>query len=167
MSICRIWALLSSAGAAVAATAAFTSTAHCNKFTDGIQNARKRQFFKYEKRLRQKSTHEKMFEYFSSEVTDGKHCMTAHDILRALIAVYPPDDATWSRSGSLDGERAPQIKSVRSTVLHDPVCSLVVNFRELNEVLTHPVHALSLFSLCLPRCGTQPHIVCSGTHHSS
>lgn len=113
LGLCRAWSILGSTAAAVAATVAFTSTSHCNKFTDNVQNARKRHFFKYEKRLRQKSTHEKMFEYFASQTSDGKHCMTAHDILRALIAVYPPDDATWTRNGSLDGERAPHITSVR------------------------------------------------------
>jgi hypothetical protein len=110
----RAWTLLVSAAAAAATAAAgFISTAHCNKFTEGVEKARKRQFFKYEKRLRQKSTHEKMFEYFSSQRKDGKQSMTAHDILRALIAVYPPENATWSRSGSLAGERAPQITTVR------------------------------------------------------
>jgi hypothetical protein len=116
----RAWTLISSAAAATATAAvAFTSTAHCNKFTEGVKKARKRQFFKYEKRLRLKSTHEKMFEYFSSRVKDGKQCMTAQDILRALISVYPPEDATWTRSGSLDGERAPMLSSVRlSRFLH-------------------------------------------------
>ena len=114
--------MISSAMAAsVAATVAFTSTStsHCDNFSDSYQKTLKRQFFKYEKRLRQKSTHEKMFEYFSSQVTDGKHCMTAQDVLRALVAVHPPEGATWTRSGSLDGERAPRITSVRSLEFND------------------------------------------------
>jgi calcium uptake protein 1, mitochondrial len=81
-----------------------------------LDSSKKRYFFKYEKRLREFSTHEKMFEYFSSLEVDGKRCMTASDILRALLAVYPPDGAAWIRSGSLAGEARPKIEQVRSLV---------------------------------------------------
>ena len=67
----------------------------------------RRMLFKYEKRLRKFSTHEKMFEYFSSRDINGKPVMSASDVLRALLAVYPPDGAKWSRTGSLPGERNP------------------------------------------------------------
>ena len=72
-----------------------------------LQQIERRAFFKYEKRLRKFSTHEKTFEYFSSRTVDGQPSMTAADVLRALLAVYPPDAAAWKRCGSLPGEASP------------------------------------------------------------
>eukprot|EP00803_Ostreobium_quekettii_P003720 evm.model.scf_2936EXC.3 EVM.evm.TU.scf_2936EXC.3 scf_2936EXC:14320-17082(-) len=68
---------------------------------------RKRTFFKYEKRVRTLSTPEKVFEYFSSTTVDGVKYMTHFDLLRSLVAVYPPEGTTLERAGSLLGERAP------------------------------------------------------------
>ena len=72
-----------------------------------LQRIERRTLFKYEKRLRKFSTHEKMFEYFSSKDVDGEPSMSASDVLRALLAIYPPDAASWTRCGSLPGERSP------------------------------------------------------------
>lgn len=66
----------------------------------------KRTFFKYEKRMRDLSTHEKVFDYFSTTNKDGHKQLTPFELVRALVAIYPPDGATWARSGSLAGERS-------------------------------------------------------------
>jgi hypothetical protein len=91
---------------------------------------RRRALFKYEKRLRKFSTHEKMFEYFSSRMRGGAPVMTAADVLRALLAIYPPDAAEWVRSGSLPGERAPppsldRVRTPRhgSLAMHRGMCT--------------------------------------------
>lgn len=105
--------------ASFAAAATFSNTASCEEPSEGDHSGAwdRRVFFKYEKRLREFSTHEKTFEYFSSQIQDGRKCMTASDVLRAVLAVYPPDAAEWNRSGSLAGECAPKVDHVRSLAI--------------------------------------------------
>eukprot|EP00892_Ulva_mutabilis_P006095 jgi/Ulvmu1/3858/UM018_0077.1 len=111
--------------AAVVAAVAATGTASYVASCDGAgqasyaRNWDKRVFFKYEKKLREFSTHEKTFEYFSSQTHEGRQCMTASDVLRAVLAVYPPDSADWNRSGSLAGETAPKVDHALSKAAID------------------------------------------------
>ncbi|KXZ48149.1 hypothetical protein GPECTOR_30g245 [Gonium pectorale] len=67
---------------------------------------RQRIFFKYEKRVRDKSTLDKVFEYFSSIEKDKLKFLSPVDLLRAVVPTYPPSESSIDRSGSLDGERA-------------------------------------------------------------
>ena len=71
---------------------------------------RRRQFFKYEKRIRELSSPEKVFEYFS---TLGDHnrgfTMTPSDIMRSVVPVYPPEGSDIIRAGSLPGEPSPRV----------------------------------------------------------
>lgn len=49
-----------------------------------------RSFFKYEKRIREMSTREKVFEYFASLKSNGRHSvMSPSDVMRSLVPVYP------------------------------------------------------------------------------
>lgn len=51
--------------------------------------SRRATFFKYEKRLRECSEVDKVFDYFST-VKDGKHkYMTESDLMRSVVNVYP------------------------------------------------------------------------------
>jgi calcium uptake protein 1, mitochondrial len=68
-------------------------------------------FFKYEKRLREYSTPEKVFEYFA---TNGRpHVeglfMTASDMMRSVTSLYPSDDSEIIRGGNLPGEPLPHV----------------------------------------------------------
>lgn len=70
---------------------------------------RRRTFFKYEKRVRELSPREKVFEYFAS-VRDGKSfSMTAGDMMRSVVPVYPPEGSDVVRAGSLPGEPSPHV----------------------------------------------------------
>ncbi|GIL46976.1 hypothetical protein Vafri_3832 [Volvox africanus] len=66
---------------------------------------RQRIFFKYEKRIRDRSSLDKVFEYFSSQEKDGQEFMTPVDMLCAVVPTYPPSESTIDRMGHLDGER--------------------------------------------------------------
>jgi len=68
---------------------------------------RKRTFFKYEKRIRTLSAPPKVFSYFASVTQDDGEYMTNFDLLRSLVAVYPPEGTSMERAGSLLGERPP------------------------------------------------------------
>lgn len=85
------------------------------------EQMQKRTFFKYEKRVRDLSTHEKVFAYFSSASSAGASQLSPFDLVRALLAIYPPDGGSWARSGSLAGERsfrtAPPADTVRYTFI--------------------------------------------------
>lgn len=49
-----------------------------------------RSFFKYEKRIREMSTREKVFEYFASLKSQGRQSvMSPSDVMRSLVPVYP------------------------------------------------------------------------------
>ncbi|KAG8372658.1 hypothetical protein BUALT_Bualt12G0089500 [Buddleja alternifolia] len=66
---------------------------------------RKKVFFKYEKRIRTQSPPEKVFEYFASFRTpSGEAFMTAADLMRAVVPVFPPSEADVVRGGFLKGE---------------------------------------------------------------
>ncbi|THU50658.1 hypothetical protein C4D60_Mb06t22600 [Musa balbisiana] len=69
---------------------------------------RRRVFFKYEKRIRMRSSPEKIFEYFaSSKNPEGEVCMTPADLMRAVVPVFPPSDSDIVRDGYLRGEHDP------------------------------------------------------------
>lgn len=69
---------------------------------------RRRVFFKYERRLRMLSPPEKVFDYFASiKTSGGQSFMTASDLMRAVVPVFPPSESTLVREGSLPGERSP------------------------------------------------------------
>lgn len=66
---------------------------------------RQRQFFKYERRLRENSSAEKIFEYFANTRGEkGEPLMTEEDVMRSFCPVYPPSGSKVIRSGSLPGE---------------------------------------------------------------
>lgn len=73
-------------------------------------NHRRRAFFKYERRLREMSPPGKVFEYFASR-SDGRtdYAMTPSDVMRSVIAVYPPANSQIVRAGSLPGEPNPKV----------------------------------------------------------
>ncbi|XP_024398218.1 calcium uptake protein, mitochondrial isoform X2 [Physcomitrium patens] len=69
---------------------------------------RRRIFFNYERRLRMRSPPEKVFQYFSSVRNgDGHFFMTAGDLMRATVPVFPPTGSHMVRGGHLQGERNP------------------------------------------------------------
>ncbi|EFN55516.1 hypothetical protein CHLNCDRAFT_133931 [Chlorella variabilis] len=70
---------------------------------------RRRTFFKYEKRIREMSPPEKVFEYFASQSEAKVFSMTAGDMLRSVVPVYPPEGSDVIRAGSLPGEPSPHV----------------------------------------------------------
>ncbi|CAL9028173.1 unnamed protein product [Prunus brigantina] len=69
---------------------------------------RRRVFFMYEKRIRDQSPPEKVFEYFASVKNPaGEAFMTPADLMRAVVSVFPPSESTRVREGSLRGEKVP------------------------------------------------------------
>lgn len=97
---------------------------------------RKRMFFKYEKRIRTLSTPEKVFEYFSSVEQDGIKYMTAVDMLRALVPVYPPEGSMMERGGALLGEKAPEKEHMTFFHVFDMDGDNLISFDEFLMVLT-------------------------------
>jgi hypothetical protein len=65
---------------------------------------RQRIFFKYEKRIRDLSSLEKIYEYFATHEHNGTKVMTSQDVVRALVPTYPPVGSNVERAGFLDGE---------------------------------------------------------------
>lgn len=64
---------------------------------------RQRIFFRYEKRIRDLSTLEKIFDYFATHEKDGGKVMDSQDVVRALVPTYPPVGSNVERAGFLDG----------------------------------------------------------------
>ncbi|KAI3754392.1 hypothetical protein L1987_54175 [Smallanthus sonchifolius] len=90
---------------------------------------RKKVFFKYEKRIRTQSPPEKVFEYFASyRSPSGEPFMTPADLMRALVPVFPPSEASRIREGSLKGEWVP-------TELHCPPSKFFMLFDTNNDGL--------------------------------
>ncbi|CAI0444228.1 unnamed protein product [Linum tenue] len=78
-----------------------------SKFLVG-DSYRRKVFFKYEKRIRLRSPPEKVFEYFAShKAPNGELFMTADDLMRAVVPVFPPSESNLIREGYLTGERSP------------------------------------------------------------
>jgi len=71
---------------------------------------RRLSFFKYEKRIREMSPPEKVFEYFASvgNAREG-FSMTASDMMRSVVPVYPPKGSNIIRAGCLPGEPLPHV----------------------------------------------------------
>ncbi|KAK6927588.1 EF-hand domain [Dillenia turbinata] len=69
---------------------------------------RRKIFFNYEKRIRMRSSPEKVFEYFASfRNQEGEVFMTPADLMRAVVPVFPPSESNLVRDGYLRGERSP------------------------------------------------------------
>eukprot|EP00210_Caulerpa_lentillifera_P000711 g688.t1 len=96
---------------------------------------RQRVFFKYEKRIRNLSTPEKIFDYFSSVEKDNVRYMTSADLLRALVPVYPPEGSPIERGGALAGERVPCEETVKLLQLFDLDGDNLISFHEYLIVL--------------------------------
>ncbi|CAN0888125.1 Calcium uptake protein, mitochondrial [Linum grandiflorum] len=80
---------------------------YTSKFLVG-DSYRRKVFFKYEKRIRLRSPPEKVFEYFASHrAPNGELFMTADDLMRAVVPVFPPSESNLVREGYLTGERNP------------------------------------------------------------
>ncbi|GAX83915.1 hypothetical protein CEUSTIGMA_g11339.t1 [Chlamydomonas eustigma] len=86
------------------------STAESAKDSDNCflsLKTRQRLFFAYEKRIRDNSPLDKVFEYFSSKEEGGIKVMMPQDMLRAVVPTYPASKSNTDRAGSLPGEREP------------------------------------------------------------
>jgi len=83
--------------------------ASCDSEKDGFSvlgsSNKRRIFFKYEKRIRDNSTMEKRFDYFSNVEQGGQKYMLPQGLLAALVPTYPASQSSSERSGSLAGER--------------------------------------------------------------
>eukprot|EP00882_Tetradesmus_deserticola_P020479 GHRQ01022126.1.p1 GENE.GHRQ01022126.1~~GHRQ01022126.1.p1 ORF type:complete len:497 (+),score=187.27 GHRQ01022126.1:565-2055(+) len=66
---------------------------------------RQRIFFKYEKRIRDLSSLEKIYDYFATHEHGSTKVMTSQDVVRALVPTYPPVGSKVERAGFLNGER--------------------------------------------------------------
>ena len=97
---------------------------------------RKKLFFAYEKRVRSFSPPEKVFAYFSSIKIDDVHYMTAVDLLRALVPVYPPEGSPMERSGALLGEKVPVAEHITFFKVFDMDGDDLISFYEYLTVLT-------------------------------
>ena len=97
---------------------------------------RKKLFFAYEKRIRSFSPPEKVFAYFSSIKIDDVHYMTAVDLLRALVPVYPPEGSPMERSGALLGEKVPVVEHITFFKVFDMDGDDLISFYEYLTVLT-------------------------------
>lgn len=73
-------------------------------WSEAVQQLRRLTFFTYERRLREHSTTEKIFDYFSSIKEGSSKFMTETDLMRSVVPVFPVGEEV--RSGALDGERA-------------------------------------------------------------
>nr|XP_043628617.1 calcium uptake protein, mitochondrial-like [Erigeron canadensis] len=90
---------------------------------------RRKVFFKYEKRIRTQSPPEKVFEYFASyRSPEGEPYMTPADLMRAVVPVFPPSEASRVREGSLKGELGP-------SELHCPPSEFFMLFDTNNDGL--------------------------------
>eukprot|EP00882_Tetradesmus_deserticola_P021509 GHRQ01023283.1.p1 GENE.GHRQ01023283.1~~GHRQ01023283.1.p1 ORF type:complete len:195 (+),score=66.48 GHRQ01023283.1:267-851(+) len=65
---------------------------------------RQRIFFKYEKRIRDLSSLEKIYDYFATHEHGSTKVMTSQDVVRALVPTYPPVGSKVERAGFLNGE---------------------------------------------------------------
>lgn len=83
-------------------------------------NQRRRSFFSYEKRIREFSPPEKVFEYFASQgsIRSG-YQMTAGDMMRSVVPVYPPERSDIIRAGSLPGEPSPRLPHEDSSIFNN------------------------------------------------
>ncbi|BDA50970.1 Calcium uptake protein 1, mitochondrial [Coccomyxa sp. Obi] len=78
---------------------------------------RRKTFFKYEKRIRDLSPPDKVFDYFASITgDDGTRYMTPADLLHSLVAVYPAEGSGAERSGALRGDRRVQSPLISDTM---------------------------------------------------
>ncbi|KAK2659752.1 hypothetical protein Ddye_006285 [Dipteronia dyeriana] len=85
----------------------FSLPEYSSKFLFG-DAYRRRIFFNYEKRIRLRSTPEKVFEYFASALSpEGELLMKPDELMRAVVPVFPPSESNFVRDGYLKGERNP------------------------------------------------------------
>lgn len=101
----------SPAAAAAAETASLLhDTGPAESFHFFSLMTRQRLFFTYEKRIRDMSSLDKVFDYFSSQSKDNFHYMLPSDLLNAVVPTYPASRSAEERAGALPGERRPQIQ---------------------------------------------------------
>ena len=93
---------------------------------------RQRLYFQYEKRLRDNSSLDKVFEYFSSNSSDTHRdpltYMLPADVLRAIVATYPASRSSDERGGSLPGERRAYHTLTEQTDSHSRQSKLLMQF---------------------------------------
>ncbi|XP_042050853.1 calcium uptake protein, mitochondrial-like [Salvia splendens] len=111
-------------------------------FTDTY---RRKVFFKYEKRIRTRSPPEKVFEYFASfKSPSGEVYMTASDLMRAVVPVFPPSEADVVRGGYLKGE-------LISSKLHCPPSEFFMLFDTNNDgLISFPEYIFFVTILSIP-----------------
>ncbi|KAG6428449.1 hypothetical protein SASPL_112701 [Salvia splendens] len=111
-------------------------------FTDTY---RRKVFFKYEKRIRTRSPPEKVFEYFASfKSPSGEVYMTASDLMRAVVPVFPPSEADVVRGGYLKGE-------LISSKLHCPPPEFFMLFDTNNDgLISFPEYIFFVTILSIP-----------------
>ncbi|KAG1657849.1 hypothetical protein FOA52_002028 [Chlamydomonas sp. UWO 241] len=106
-----------------------------------MQMSQSRVFFNYEKRIRDKSSLDKVFDYFSSSKDEhGIKTMLPQDLLQAIVPTFPPSKSDTIRAGYLDGERtqpaAPSANSSEFFSNFDIDGDGVLAFNEFLLVLT-------------------------------
>ncbi|PIN20320.1 Ca2+ binding protein, contains EF-hand motif [Handroanthus impetiginosus] len=106
---------------------------------------RRKVFFKYEKRIRTRSPPEKVFEYFASyKAPSGEVYMTAADLMRAIVPVFPPSEADAVRGGYLKGELV-------SSELHCPPSEFFMLFDTDNDgLISFPEYIFFVTILSIP-----------------
>lgn len=109
-SVAFAWACPSAhaqqAGGGLPAPPTREAASHASEGTHLVSLRKKQElYFLYEKRIREFSNAEKVYEYFANDRhADGTARMRPQDLLAALVAVYPSDGDQVIRSGSLPGE---------------------------------------------------------------
>lgn len=130
----------------------FSNSNEEEKRTEGRKNRfilrdsyRRRLFFNYERRIRMRSSPEKVFEYFASFRTpDGELFMTPADLVRAVVPVFPPPDSNIVRGGSLRGEQSPG-------ELHCPQSELFMRFDTNGDgLISFPEYIFFVTLLSIP-----------------
>ncbi|KAF8069396.1 hypothetical protein HT031_001511 [Scenedesmus sp. PABB004] len=111
-------------------------------------STRRRIFFKYEKRIRDRSSLEKIYEYFATHERHGVKVMSAADVVRALVHTYPPAGSSVERAGFLDGERSQQVDAPGRRDAHR-ARSQLLHFFDHNQDGTIDFNEFVLIVICL------------------
>lgn len=98
---------------------------------------RKRQFLKYERRLRERSPPHKVFNYFANHANhEGERVMNELDVMRSLYGVLPPPGSSSIRSGGFEGEEiisSSHDHSSESTLLSKISKSEIFTLRKISK----------------------------------
>ena len=68
--------------------------------------------------IRERSSLEKVFAYFSSAAQDNARYMLPQDLVHALVPTYPPLESSIERAGRLDGRFPSACGAVRPAPMH-------------------------------------------------